>query len=80
MASFPEPVEYKIVRNVQSVRTYVTELDQSNTPNGCRHLSVATPGRLCLAIQLVRFGVSFYRLLSTVVIYVQLYWLLKLYF
>ena len=32
MASFPEPVEYKIVRNVQSVRTYVTELDQSNTP------------------------------------------------
>ena len=35
MASFPEPVEYKIVRNVQSVRTYVTELDQSNTPNVC---------------------------------------------
>ena len=33
MASFPVPVEYKIVRNVQSVRTYVTELDQSNTPN-----------------------------------------------
>ena len=33
MASFPEPVEYKIVRNVQSIRTYVTELDQSNTPN-----------------------------------------------
>ena len=32
MASFPEPVEYKIVRNVQSVRTFVTELDQSNTP------------------------------------------------
>ena len=32
MASFPEPVEYKIVRNVQSVRTYVTDLDQSNTP------------------------------------------------
>ena len=34
MASFPVPVEYKIVRNVQSVRTYVTELAQSNTPNG----------------------------------------------
>ena len=33
MASFPVPVEYKIVRNVQSVRTYVTELAQSNTPN-----------------------------------------------
>ena len=32
MASFPLPVEYKIVRNVQSVRTYVTELAQSNTP------------------------------------------------
>ena len=32
MASFPVPVEYKIVRNVQSVRTYVTELAQSNTP------------------------------------------------
>ena len=34
MASFPVPDEYKIVRHVQSVRTYVTELDQSNTPNG----------------------------------------------
>ena len=33
MASFPEPVEYTIVRNVQSVRTYVMDLDQSNTPN-----------------------------------------------
>ena len=33
MASFPVPVEYKFVRNVQSVRTYVTEVDQSNTPN-----------------------------------------------
>ena len=33
MASFPAPVEYKIVRNVQSVRKYVTELDQSNTPS-----------------------------------------------
>ena len=33
MASFPVPDEYKIVRHVQSVRTYVTELDQSNTPN-----------------------------------------------
>ena len=32
MASFPVPDEYKIVRHVQSVRTYVTELDQSNTP------------------------------------------------
>ena len=32
MASFPVPVEYRIVRNVQSVRTYVTELAQSNTP------------------------------------------------
>ena len=32
MASFPVPVEYKIVRNVQSVRKYVKELDQSNTP------------------------------------------------
>ena len=37
MASFPEPVEYKIVRHVQSVRTYVTELDQSNTPIDSRH-------------------------------------------
>ena len=36
MASFPVPVEYKIVRNVQSVRTYVTELAQSNTPTGAR--------------------------------------------
>ena len=33
MASFPVPVEHKIVRNVQSVRTYVTELAQSNTSN-----------------------------------------------
>ena len=33
MASFPVPDEYKIVSHVQSVRTYVTELDQSNTPN-----------------------------------------------
>ena len=33
MASFPAPVEYKIVRIIQSVRTYVTELDQSNTPD-----------------------------------------------
>ena len=32
MTSFPVPDEYKIVRHVQSVRTYVTELDQSNTP------------------------------------------------
>ena len=32
MDSFPVPVEHKIVRNVQSVRTYVTELAQSNTP------------------------------------------------
>ena len=32
MASFPVPDEYKMVRHVQSVRTYVTELDQSNTP------------------------------------------------
>ena len=32
MALFPVPVEYRIVRNVQSVRTYVTELAQSNTP------------------------------------------------
>ncbi len=30
IASFPVPVEYKIVGNVQSVRTYVTELAQSN--------------------------------------------------
>ena len=35
MASFPVPDEYKIVRHVQSIRTYVTELDQSNTPNVC---------------------------------------------
>ena len=32
MASFSVPIEYKIVRNIQSVRTYVTELAQSNTP------------------------------------------------
>ena len=32
MASFPVPVEHNIVRNVQSLRTYVTELAQSNTP------------------------------------------------
>ena len=32
MASFPVPDEYKIVRHVQSVRTYVTKFDQSNTP------------------------------------------------
>ena len=38
MASFPEPVEYKIVRNVQPVRTYVTELDQSNTPSELREV------------------------------------------
>ena len=40
MASFPVPDEYKIVRHVQSVRTYVTELYQSNTSIGCRHVLV----------------------------------------
>ena len=32
VASFPVPVECQIVRNVQSVRTYVMELAKSNTP------------------------------------------------
>ena len=50
MASFPVPVEYRIVRNVQSVRTYVTELAQSNTPT----VSVLNtqPGMLPVAVLL----------------------------
>ena len=58
MASFPEPVEYKIVRNVQSVRTYVTNTPMTMTmPPASFFFGV----RIWLVKVLGRFSINYFR-------------------